>query len=100
MRSSAARDEVAGPLQRPDWLVVEPKGASVGLHYRRAVDPDAARLGILAALDEVLGDESRPRTTAPLVMESRRVVELRPAGAFGKGEATRRLIAEIRPTRS
>ncbi len=90
-------DEVADGLGHPAWLVVERKGASVGLHYRRAADPEQARLAVLAALDVALAHGAPAGHEAPLVMESRRVVELRPAGAFGKGEATRRLIADIRP---
>jgi trehalose 6-phosphate phosphatase len=90
-------DQVADRLGRPTWLVVELKGASVGLHYRRATDPEAARRAILAALDGI-GDLRTPAGHgAPLVTESRRVVELRPAGAFGKGEAARRLIADVHP---
>ncbi len=85
----AAADRVAARLGRPEWLVIEPKGASVGLHYRRADDPDAARSALLAAVDEVGAAPDGPRLVP---MESRRVVELRPADAFGKGEATRRLI--------
>jgi len=90
-------NEVRDQLDRPDWLVVEPKGASVGLHYRRAADPDRARLVILATLDAIARGEASSTASAPLVMESRRVVELRPVEAFGKGEATRRLIADIHP---
>jgi trehalose-phosphatase len=88
---------VADRLGRPEWLVVEPKGASVGLHYRRAGDTARARLDILAAVREVVSGGPPGADEAPLVMESRRVVELRPAQAFGKGEATRRLIAEVSP---
>jgi len=87
-------ERAADGLGRPDWLSIEPKGASIGLHYRRAGDPEAARASIHAALDaaaRALGMEHVDR------LESRRVVELRPGGAPGKGDAAQRLIDEVRP---
>ncbi len=92
LEAVAAR--VAAMAGHPDWLVVEPKGASVGLHYRRAADAGQARSMLLKALGE-LGRE--PGGTGFLLMESRRVVELRPADAHGKGVATERLIDAIGP---
>lgn len=86
-------DRAAALLGRPAWLVIEPKGASVGMHYRRAARPDRARAAIHAALDTAVAEGG----SAPERLESRRVVELRPAGAHGKGDATRALIDEIRP---
>jgi len=86
--------KAAEALGRPDWLVLERKGASVGLHYRRAPDPERARVRLLAALADVLGADG---TAAVQVMESRRVVELRPDAAHGKGETTARLIRATRP---
>jgi trehalose 6-phosphate phosphatase len=84
-------DRAAELLGRPAWLIVEPKGASVGMHYRRAERPEEARSAIHAALDTAAaqlgaGDAQR--------LESRRVVELRPSGVHGKGDATRALIDE------
>jgi trehalose 6-phosphate phosphatase len=87
-------DRAAELLGRPAWLAIEPKGASVGIHYRRAERPDEARVAILAALDAALEDLG---TGEPDRLESRRVVELRPAGSHGKDEATRRLIDEVGP---
>jgi trehalose 6-phosphate phosphatase len=87
-------DRLAALLGRPAWLGIEPKGASVGLHYRNARDPDTARASIHAALDDLAIKSGAPEFER---MDSRRVVELRPARAQGKGEATRRLIDEVRP---
>jgi trehalose-phosphatase len=85
--------DVARALGRPDWLVVEPKGASVGLHYRRAPDPDGARTRLLAALATVLA----ARDDGAQLIESRRAVELRPDAAQGKGETAARLLATLEP---
>lgn len=87
-------DRAAAHLGRPAWLVIERKGASVGLHYRRAERSDDARSAIHAALDAVAGT---PGTADADRLESRRVVELRPRGVHGKGEATRRLIDQTGP---
>jgi trehalose 6-phosphate phosphatase len=90
----AAAARAAEALGQPDWLVLERKGASVGLHYRRAPDPGEARASLLAALDDVLQADT---TVGAQVMESRRVVELRPAAAHGKGETMARLIRATSP---
>lgn len=97
-RHVAAADALAAavPLRlgEPAWLFVEPKGASVGFHYRAAPDPEGARDLILAALDAV----ERDLGIAGLArLESRRVVEVRPADAGGKGAALESLVAEARP---
>ncbi len=81
-------------IGRPAWLSIENKGASVGLHYRRADDPQAARMSIHAGLDAATRDLGLGRVDR---LESRRVVELRPGGAPGKGDAAQRLIEEVRP---
>lgn len=86
--------EVARRLADAPWLYVEPKGPSVGFHYRTATDPDGAREAILAALDgaeATLGVEGLAR------LESRRVVELRPVDAAGKGSTLAALIDELAP---
>ncbi len=91
-------ERAAEGMGRPEWLSIEPKGASIGLHYRRADDPEAARASIHAALDAEL--EAAARDLGPQHvdrLESRRVVELRPGGAPGKGDAAQRLIDEVRP---
>jgi len=87
-------ERAAEHLGRPAWLSIEHKGASIGLHYRRAGDPEAARGSIHAALDAGAGDLGLHDVDR---LESRRVVELRPGGAPGKGDAARRLIDEVRP---
>jgi trehalose-phosphatase len=90
-------DRAAARLGHPTWLVIERKGASVGLHYRRAERPGDARAAIHAALDAVAAEPGAPGAADADRLESRRVVELRPRGAHGKGEATRRLIEQARP---
>jgi trehalose 6-phosphate phosphatase len=93
--SPAARlgREVAGALGDPDWLFVEVKGGSVAFHYRRAPDPGAAGLLIGRTVDGRLaaGDLALER------FDGRLIVELRPIGAGGKGEAVERLLAELQP---
>lgn len=76
------------------WLFVERKGPSVAFHYRAAPDEGGARDRIVRALDAA--------TAAGLldgyeVLAGRRVFELRPRGAPGKGEALAELIDEVRP---
>jgi trehalose 6-phosphate phosphatase len=98
--SADARDlgeRVADGLGRPDWLFVEPKGPSVSFHYRQAGDVEAARTAVLGALDRVAGVRPGQVTTAFELVEGRRVVEIRPAGAGGKAAALRRLIDRERP---
>jgi trehalose-phosphatase len=87
-------DAVARTLGSPGWLFVERKGPSVAFHFRQAADPDRARELVLAA---VAAAEAAGGGTGLLRFEGRMVVELRPVGAGGKGAATERLIAEIRP---
>jgi trehalose 6-phosphate phosphatase len=85
---------VAESLGRPDWLFVELKGPSVAFHFRQAEDPDAAREALLNAIDAA---EREAGGTGMVQFEGRRIVELRPAGAGGKGAAMERLIARDRP---
>jgi trehalose 6-phosphate phosphatase len=80
---------VAAALGEPDWLFVEEKGPSVALHYRAAPDPDEARRLLEAAVEDRLrshGDGRHER------FAGRRILELRPAGAGGKGTAVTRLL--------
>jgi trehalose-phosphatase len=88
-----ARD-VTARLGQPDWLFVELKGPSVAFHFRQAPDTDAAREAVLAAIDAA---EREAGGTGMIQFEGRRIVELRPAGAGGKGEAMERLIARAHP---
>ena len=82
---------VADRLGRPVWLFVEDKGPSVAFHFRGAADADAARVALLAAIDEV---ETTEGGVGMVLLEGRRVIELRPAGAGHKGAAVARLLAE------
>jgi trehalose 6-phosphate phosphatase len=84
----AVRDRLGAPR----WLFVEEKGPSVAFHYRSAPDHAVAKAAIEAALDDALAGEA---STADEVLEridGRRVVEFRPRGAGGKGEAIARLL--------
>jgi len=85
---------VAERLGHPNWLFVELKGPSVAFHFRQAPDPDAARMAVLAAIDAA---DREAGGTAMIRFEGRRIVELRPAGAGGKGQAMERLLARDRP---
>lgn len=85
---------VAAFLGAPAWLFVERKGPSVAFHFRQAPDPDAAREAVLEALATV---ESERGAVGLATFEGRMVVELRPVGAGGKGAATERLLATVRP---
>jgi trehalose 6-phosphate phosphatase len=91
---AAVSTAVEDRLGRPDWLFVEPKGPSVGFHFRRAPDPDAARLAILEALQ---AEELAGGMEGLVRLESRKIIELRPVGASGKGGALERLIEETHP---
>lgn len=85
---------VAAALGEPAWLFVEEKGPSVAFHYRAALDPDAAQGTLVGAIDDRFrshGDGGFER------FDGRRIVELRPAGAGGKGAAVARLLERDRP---
>jgi trehalose 6-phosphate phosphatase len=75
-----------------DGTQVEDKGPSVAVHFRNAGDPDAT------------GASLRPRLEAVAVrhglrvLTGKRVWELAPAGATGKGEAVRSILEERRPS--
>ncbi len=93
-RARALGEAVATALGRPSWLLVEDKGPSVAFHFRQAPDPDAARLLLIAAIEtsqREIGDRGL------IAVDGRMVVESRPSGAGGKGEAVRRLIESERP---
>jgi trehalose 6-phosphate phosphatase len=85
---------VAERLRHPDWLFVELKGPSVAFHFRQAPDADAAREAVLGAIDAT---EREAGGTGMIRFEGRKIVELRPAGAGGKGQAMERLLARDHP---
>jgi trehalose 6-phosphate phosphatase len=90
----ALGETVAARLGDPPWLLVEEKGPSVSFHFRQAPDPDGARLALLEAIEAArgtLGD------LGLIAMEGRKVIEFRPVGAGGKGDAVARLIEAERP---
>jgi trehalose 6-phosphate phosphatase len=87
---------VADGLGNPPWLFVELKGPSVAFHFRQAPDVDRAREQVLGAIDaaeEDLGEQALAMTR----LEGRRIIELRPTGAGGKGAAVERLIERNHP---
>lgn len=92
--ATALGDAVAANLGHPDWLFVERKGPSVAFHFRAAPDPDTARLAVLEAIESA---EQAVGGTGLAGFEGRRIVEVRPVGAGGKGAAVARLIESIRP---
>ena len=73
------------------WLIVEPKLPAVAFHFRGAPDVPAARLRVREAVERLDPQELLVRH------QGLRVLELRPPGATGKGEAMRGLIDELRP---
>ncbi|HEX8939457.1 MAG TPA: trehalose-phosphatase [Candidatus Limnocylindrales bacterium] len=87
----AVRDRVREP-----WLFVEPKGPLVAFHYRTAPDPTAARAEILAAIAAAEADPTLP-PHGLVRIEGRRVIELKPADAGGKGAAVERVLERLRP---
>jgi trehalose 6-phosphate phosphatase len=87
-------ERVVERLGRPDWLFVEPKGPTVAFHFRQAADPDAAEIDVIDAIDAAEAELGR---TGLVKVGGRRIVELRPEGAGGKGAAVERLIERERP---
>jgi trehalose 6-phosphate phosphatase len=71
---------------------VEPKGASVAVHFRNADDPDAAGIALRPRLEEVAA------THGLRVLAGKRVWELAPKGAGGKGDAVEAILADVAPT--
>ncbi len=88
-------EAVARQIPEP-WLFVEEKGPAVAFHYRTASSPAAARTAILAAIRAAEADPAIP-PHGMVRLEGRRVVELRPADAGGKGAAMERLLEEEWP---
>jgi trehalose 6-phosphate phosphatase len=94
--TAALANAVADELGRPDWLFVELKGPSVAFHFRQAPDVDQAREQVLVAIDAAEA-AAGPNQLGMTRLEGRRIVELRPVGAGGKGAAVERLIERDRP---
>jgi trehalose 6-phosphate phosphatase len=93
---------VAEALGRPSWLFLEEKGPSVAFHWRGAPDEDDAARQVERAVEATLaasGADAGAGTGAVAFepLHGRRILELRPAGAGGKGHAVARLIAEVHP---
>ena len=72
---------VARRLGSPGWLFVEDKGPAVAFHFRAAED----------------GVTARALTPGFMRMEGRKVIEIRPAAAGGKGRTMERLLERERP---
>jgi trehalose 6-phosphate phosphatase len=68
-----------------DWDDVEPKPLTVTFHYRRAADPDAARVGLEAVA-------ARAEAEGFVARFGRMVLELRPPVRADKGTAVRALL--------
>jgi len=71
---------------------VEPKGASVAVHYRNADDPEAAGAALRPALEAVAGARGLR------VLAGKRGWELAPADAGGMGDAVAGILTEIAPS--
>lgn len=69
-------------------IVIEDKGVSFAVHYRETQDPDDARVLVLQAATAVASE------LPVLVMEGRRVVELKPLLELNKGTAVVGLLNE------
>ena len=82
---------VAAALGRPDWLFVEDKGPSVAFHFRAAPDPEAAGQLVAAAVEARLREDPDGGFER---FDGRRIVELRPTGAGGKGTAVASLLED------
>lgn len=86
-RSTAARlDSVLAGMPTHLGVVIEHKGLSATVHYRKSADPDVARAAILAAVSMA------PTDGQIAVHEGRMSVELRPRGLGDKGRAARAII--------
>jgi trehalose 6-phosphate phosphatase len=85
---------VARRLGSPNWLFVEDKGPAVAFHFRAAEDGAAARGLVDRAVAEGLADLG---TAGFMRMEGRKVIEIRPTSAGGKGRTMERLLERERP---
>jgi len=85
---------VAGRLGSPDWLFVEHKGPAIAFHFRGAPDETAARARVDRTVAEALAEIGLDDLHA---LEGRKVIEVRPAAAGGKGAAMERLLTRTQP---
>jgi len=69
-------------------VLVEDKAAIVGLHYRNAPDPSAAR----EALERIAGEAARSHGLK--MLPGRMVIEVKPPVEFSKADVVRRLATE------
>jgi trehalose-phosphatase len=92
--AAAITRAVADRLGNPEWLFLEPKGPTVAFHFRQAPDPAAAKVAVLEAIEAA---ERELGGTGLVQVDGRRIVELRPEAAGGKGQALERLLERERP---
>ena len=77
-------DEVLDRVPGIDGVIVEHKGLSASVHYRKALDPEATRKALTRALGS-LPPEVEAR-------HGRMIIDLRPVGLGDKGSAARAII--------
>ena len=91
LESASATEEVLRQVRAAASVIegawVEPKGASIAVHYREAQDPKAARKSLGRGLRELAGWHGLE------VMEGKMVLELVPLGASRKGGVVERLVS-------
>lgn len=80
-------DRIHAFAERVPWQFTEVKPLSVAFHYRRAADPEAARLALEHVAADALGEGFRTRW-------GRFVLEVLPPIDANKGTAVRTLIAQ------
>jgi trehalose 6-phosphate phosphatase len=81
-------------LGSPPWVFVESKGPAVAFHYRAAADGEAARVLVDQAVTEGLAELG---VAGFMRLDGRKVIEIRPSSAGGKGATLSRLLARERP---
>lgn len=84
--------EVGDAVGGQAGVQVETKGPSVAVHYRNAPDPDGAAEALRARLSAIACRHGLR------LLDGKRVWELAPAGAGGKGDAVDALVAELDPS--
>lgn len=91
LESSAATEEVLGEVRAAASVIkgvwVEPKGASIAVHYRETQDHGSARKSLGKGLRELAGWHGLE------VIEGKMVLELVPLGAARKGGVVERLVS-------